>query len=189
MLKQIQLKRHSLTYADRIFSLVSDPKIKEALGLSVETVDDIVDFLQAVMVEETAGKTVSRAIFNEQGKLIGVTSLMSIDHEKKFCTLGTWIGSRYWGKGYNEASKYAILQLAFLELGLEKVFIGTRLANKRSQQAQKKLPYLTWHAEEAYPEVHAAIEGKEKQPCLLNIVYRADFMTHASHFTKASADG
>ncbi|OES46645.1 GNAT family N-acetyltransferase [Domibacillus iocasae] len=174
-MKKLELKPHSLTYADRIFTLTSAPEVKNALGLHVDTVDNTIDFLQAVMQEEMNGKTVSRAIFNEEEELIGITTLMFIDQTKKSCSLGTWIGHEYWGHGYNMASKYAILRIAFEELGLERVFIGSRLANKRSQNAQKKLPFITWHVEADYPDVHAELEEKEKQPCLLNVVYRADF--------------
>ena len=175
-MKNITLKPHSLTYADRIFTLTSAPEVTDALGLQVETVDDTIDFLQAVMAEETSGRTVSRAIFNEQDELIGITTLLFIDQKKQSCTLGTWIGHEYRGQSYNIASKYAILQIAFAELKLERVFIGARLANKRSQHAPKKLPFITWHVEADYPDVHEAIEAKEQQPCLLNVVYRADFL-------------
>lgn len=174
-MKKITLQPHSLTNADRIFTLTSAPEIKEALGLQVNTVHDTIDFLQAVMAEELEGKTVSRAIINEDGELIGITTLMFIDRESASCSLGTWIGHEYWGQGYNTASKYAILQTAFAELDLDRVFIGARLVNKRSQAAQKKLPFITWNVEADYPDVHAALEKKEGQPCLLNVVHRADF--------------
>ncbi|MCP3760992.1 GNAT family N-acetyltransferase [Domibacillus sp. A3M-37] len=187
-MKKIQLKPHSLTYADRIFALTSAPEVKNALGLYVDTVDNTIDFLQAVMQEEMEGKTVSRAIFNEFDDLIGITTLMFIDKEKKSCSLGTWIGHSYWGQGYNIASKYAILQIAFEELHLERVFIGARLVNKRSQHAQKKLPFVTWHVEADYPDVHAALEEKEKQACLLNVVHRADFPLNRSAHTDDISD-
>ncbi|WP_082220189.1 GNAT family N-acetyltransferase [Domibacillus robiginosus] len=174
-MKRIALQPHSLTYADRIFSLTSAPEVKEALGLQVDTVDDTIDFLQAVMAEELDGKTVSRAIINEYGDLIGITTLMFINRESGTCSLGTWIGHEYWGQGYNVSAKYAILQIAFAELGLKRVFIGARLVNKRSQAAQKKLPFITWNVEADFPEMHAALEEKEKQPCLLNVVHRAHF--------------
>ncbi|MCI2252830.1 GNAT family N-acetyltransferase [Domibacillus sp. PGB-M46] len=174
-MKKITLQPHSLTNADRIFTLTSAPEIKESLGLQVNTVHDTIDFLQAVMAEELEGKTVSRAIINEDGKLIGITTLMFIDRENGSCSLGTWIGHEYWGQGYNRASKYAILQTAFAELGLNRVFIGARLVNKRSQAAQKKLPFITCSVEADYPDIHAALEKKEGQPCLLNVVYQADF--------------
>ncbi|OXS77411.1 GNAT family N-acetyltransferase [Domibacillus enclensis] len=175
MLRSVYLKPHSLTYADRIFTLTSAPEIREALDLHVETVDDTIDFLQAVLKEEVDGQTVSRAIFNEEDELIGITTLMFIDRAKKQCSLGTWIGYPYWGKGYNSASKYAILNMAFEELHLERVFVGARLVNERSQQAQKKLPFITWNVASKYPDVHEALEEKEKQPCLLNVVHRSDF--------------
>ena len=174
-MRSITLMPHRLTNADRIFALTSAPEVKDALGLQVDTVDDTIDFLQSVMAEERAGQTVSRAILNEHGELIGITTLMFIDQEKSTCSLGTWLGHSYWGQGYNAAAKHAILQIAFAELNLERVFMGARLVNKRSQHAQRKLPFVTCGVEAAYPDVHAALEKREKQPCLLNVVHRADF--------------
>ncbi len=103
---------------------------------------------------------------------------MFINHDKKSCHVGTWIGHDYWGQGYNEASKLEILRIGFEELGLEWVFAGARKVNIRSQKAQAKLSFIRLGVEEEYPEEHQALETKEKQACVLNVFTRSDFLAY-----------
>jgi RimJ/RimL family protein N-acetyltransferase len=75
-------------------------------------VKDTENYVKKVINEERAGKTVSRVIFDEYSDVIAITTLMFIDQKKKSCHIGTWIGYDYWGKGYNQALKIAILAIA-----------------------------------------------------------------------------
>lgn len=173
---QVTLAPHDMRYAERIFQLVSAPPVKEALGLRDDSVEDTKKFIAWIMEEEKAGKQLSRLILNERQELIGITTLMVINREKKRCHIGTWIGHAYWGQGYNLASKIEILKMAFLELGLEHVFAGARTVNIRSQKAQEKLPFIRLHVESLFPEEHQFLEQKEKQPCVLHAFFREDFL-------------
>jgi len=176
----IQLVKHHLDYCQRIFELSSVPQIKDALGLPGETVEDTKQFVKGVIKEESQGKRIPRVILDDHGNVIGLTDLMFINHDKKSCHIGTWIGHEYWGKGYNEASKIAILQLAFEELGLHYVFAGARKVNIRSQKAQEKLPFIRLHVESEFPEEHRALEKREKQPCILNVFCKEDFINYTT---------
>lgn len=174
----IKLVKHREEYSEEIFRLSSAPLVKEALGLPDGTIGDTKRFIQRVMQEEQAGKTVPRVILTEANKLIGLTDLMFIDYDKKTCHIGTWIGHEYWGQGYNEASKIAILQIAFEELKLDYVFAGARAINIRSQKAQEKLPFIRLDVASEFPEEIKALEKKEKQPCILNVFYKEDFLNY-----------
>lgn len=177
-MKRVKLVQHREEFSEEIYRLSSAPPVKEALGLPDGTVEDTKRFIHRVMVEEAEGKTLPRVILNEENRLVGLTDLMFIDHHKKSCHIGTWIGHGYWGQGYNEASKAAILQLAFEDLGLERVFAGARVVNLRSQKAQEKLPFIRLNVEAEFPEEHEALERKEKQPCILNVFEKAAFMEY-----------
>lgn len=170
--------KHREEYSEEIFRLSSAPPVKEALGLPDGTIEDTKRFIHRVIEEEQAGKTVPRVILNEANKLIGLTDLMFIDYDKKSCHIGTWIGHEYWGQGYNEASKIAILQIAFEELKLDHVFAGARVINIRSQKAQEKLPFIRLDVASEFPEEIKALEKKEKQPCNLNVFYKEDFLNY-----------
>ncbi|MFC3886178.1 GNAT family N-acetyltransferase [Bacillus songklensis] len=174
----VSLVPHQLKYGEYLFQLSADSQVYENLSFRNENEKQVAEFIESITQAEVNGTDVSRVILNEEHVPIGVTTLMGIDPQEKSASLGSWLGVDYWRKGYNEAAKREILRIAFLELGLEKVFIGTRKGNIRSQKAQKKLPYITLHVETQYPSVHQAVEEKEKQPCILNVVYIEDFLDY-----------
>ncbi|MEK4627517.1 MAG: GNAT family N-acetyltransferase [Solibacillus sp.] len=171
----IKLIKHDHQYADDINRLSQAFEVKNALGLPKQSVEDTMRFNQRVLAEEQLGKTVSRLILNENGQLIGVTTLMYIDQIKKSCHVGSWIGHEYWGKGYNLLSKIEILKIAFEVLQLDVVFAGARMTNIRSQKAQEKLPFIRLNVEEEFPKEHEFLETKEKQPCILHAFFKEDF--------------
>lgn len=177
-MKKVKLVPHHLDFCEDIYRMSSAPPVKEALGLPDGTVENTKQFVQKVLQLEQEGRSVPRVILNESGNVVGLTDLMFIDHDKKSCHIGTWIGHEYWGQGYNEASKIEILRVAFEELGLEWVFAGARKVNIRSQKAQAKLPFIRLGVEEEYPEEHRALEKKEKQACVLNVFTRTDFLSY-----------
>lgn len=127
----IKLVAHNLQYAEEINRLSQALPVKDALGLPDQTVEDTKKFIQSILEEEKEGRTVSRLIIDEDGQLVGITTLMFIDQEKKSCHIGSWIGYEYWGLGYNQASKIEILRIAFEKLNLDVVFAGARLVNIR----------------------------------------------------------
>lgn len=174
-MKKVKLVAHEDEFCEEIFRLSSMPAVKDALGLPDGTVEDTLRFSRRVREQERAGKTLPRVILDEHDRLIGLTDLMFIDHAKKSCHIGTWIGKEYWGQGFNEASKVAILKIAFEELGLERVFAGARVVNLRSQKAQEKLPFIRLHVEAEFPNEHEALENKEQQPCVLHVFHKEDF--------------
>ena len=175
-MKRIKLIKHDNQYAHDINRLSQAIEVKEALGLPEQTVNDTKRFNRRMLDEERDGRTVSRLILNEEDKLIGITTLMFIDKEKNSCHIGSWIGHDYWGKGYNLLSKIEILKIAFNELKLDIVFAGARNVNIRSQKAQEKLPFIRLNVEKDFPQEHAFLVTKEKQPCVLHAFYRNDFI-------------
>lgn len=177
-MKVITLKQHDIQYAEEIHRLSQAPEVKNALGLPTQSIEDTKDFIALVIEEERQHKTVSRVIFNENEQLIGITTLMFIDPDKKRCHIGSWIGHKYWGQGYNLLSKIEILKIAFEQLNLNIVFAGARTVNIRSQKAQEKLPFMTLNVEDVFPDEHQLLEERQKQPCILNAVFREIFLKY-----------
>ena len=176
-MKMIKLIPHDLSYASEINRLSQAPEVKNALGLPTQSIEDTENFIINTLIEESEGKTVSRLILNEEGKLIGITSLMFIDYHKNHCHIGSWLGVDFWGQGYNFLSKIEIFKIAFEQLQLDVVFAGARLVNIRSQKAQAKLPFMTINVEEIFPDEHLLLQERERQACMLNVVYREDFLS------------
>ncbi len=180
----VTLVRHDIKYAEAMHALSSMPQVRDALGLPAGKVEDTINFIKRECVDEEAGKTVPRVVLNEEGQLMGVTALMFIDQDKKSCHIGSWLGYEFWGKGYNLEAKIAILDIAFFELGLERVFAGARKVNARSRRAQEKLPFIRLGVENEFPQEHAWLEVKEKQPCVFNVFEREDFVRYRTAVKK-----
>lgn len=184
----VTLVRHDIKYAEAMHALSSMPQVRDALGLPAGKVEDTIHFIKRERIDEEEGKTVPRVILDEEGQVIGVTSLMFIDSHKKSCHIGSWLGYQFWGKGYNLEAKKAILDIAFFELGLLRVFAGARKVNIRSQKAQEKLPFVRLGVEKDYPEEHSWLEVKEKQPCVLNVFEREDYVRYRTSLEKVEGN-
>ncbi|MCF3943678.1 GNAT family N-acetyltransferase [Oceanobacillus alkalisoli] len=177
-MKKIVLAPHDKKYAKTISSLSQAPQVRESLGLNNDqtSIDGTIQFIEFVQENERLGKQYSRVILNENDELIGVITLKEIDNVKKTCHIGTWIGHPYWGKGYNELAKEAILYTAFTELNMEYVFAGAKLTNIRSQKAQEKLPYVKIDVRSEFPDEYKKLEKQVDDLCLLNVIEKATFL-------------
>ncbi|SFA87205.1 MULTISPECIES: GNAT family N-acetyltransferase [unclassified Bacillus (in: firmicutes)] len=174
----VNLVPHSLDFAERIFQLSSDEEVNHHLSFKDDSVEETKWFITHIINEEKEGRAVSRVILDDRLEPIGLTTLMSINHDKRSCHLGSWLGKDYWGKGYNQEAKEQILEIAFEQLGLERVFAGARAENIRSQKAQEKLPYITLNVQDLYPQELETLEKKEKVPCVLHAFFKEDFLKY-----------
>ncbi|HDR7791932.1 TPA: GNAT family N-acetyltransferase [Bacillus luti] len=175
-MQHVTLVPLDLRYTNVIFKLSSDPHVKNALGIKVEKIEDTKAFLLFAIEEEHQKRSLSRMIVNEANEVIGLTTLKQINYEKKQSHIGSWLGYPYWGKGYNEAAKKEIFKIAFLDLQLSYVFAGAKTNNIRSLKAQEKLPYISSHVENKFPDEHAALEKEVRSPCSLHVVSREKFL-------------
>lgn len=175
-MQHVTLVPLDLRYANVIFKLSSDSHIKNALGIKVEKIEDTKAFLLFAIEEERQKRSLSRMIVNEANEVIGLTTLKHINYEKKQSHIGSWLGYPYWGKGYNEAAKKEIFKIAFLDLQLSYVFAGAKTNNIRSLKAQEKLPYISLHVENKFPDEHAALEKEVRSSCSLHVVSREKFL-------------
>lgn len=179
-MKSVTLRKHDRNYTEIMSSLISDPRVQNALGLNWQqvSINGTRDFIDYIQGEERMGKQLSRVIFNEKEEFIGVITLKSIDRAKGTAHVGTWIGGDYWGLGYNELAKEAMFTMAFEELKLNRIFAGAKLTNGRSIAAQRKLPYMTMDVGHLYPEELEKIELETKEKCVLNVVEKVDFQKY-----------
>lgn len=175
---QIYLQPLDINYAEKMSALTSNPAVKNALGMSDHqtSIAGTRDFIRFMQLGERQGVFLSRMVMNEQHELIGVVTLKNIDQELKRCHIGTWLAELYWGLGINFTAKTEMLYEAFMELDLELVFVGARLENIRSQKAQQKLPFISIHVENEFPEEWQTLERLEHTPCMLNVVRKSDFL-------------
>ncbi len=101
-------------------------------------------------------------------QLIGTMGLHNIDYISGTATTGSAIGDKkFWGKGYGTEAKMLLLEFAFNELNLRKVYSDVVAYNKRSLAYANKCGYV----EEARLPKHYYRKGKYWDKVIL-AVYR-----------------
>ena len=86
-----------------------------------------------------AGEALTFAVVPQQGEeLIGAVGL-TIDRRFDSAELGYWIGRPFWGRGYCTEAAAAVLNYAFLELGLHRAHASHLLRNPASGRVMQKL--------------------------------------------------
>lgn len=79
----------------------------------------------------------------DDGRAIGRVDLFEIDRLNGSAALGIEIGEReLWGKGYGTDAVDALLDFAFGELRLERVWLGTAANNPRAQRSYAKSGFV-----------------------------------------------
>lgn len=166
------LKKRDLHECHSLYSLMTDPMVFPYVRYACQTYEEYLFVTKQLIAEEEQNTSISRTILNETGSPIGTIDLYHIVNKTGF--LATWIGSPYFGKGYNQRAKESFLVELFLEHHIETVFIKIREQNIRSRKAIEKLPYVKL-ANEIYSDVYHTINRTEKIYDLYR-VERADFI-------------
>jgi len=88
------------------------------------------------------GQAVPFAITRKRdGSLVGAISLVSIEPGNQ-AELGYWVGLPYWNKGYCTEAGQRVLDYAFGELGLMRVYARHLARNPSSGRVLEKLGFL-----------------------------------------------
>src|SRR5215204_1243040 len=104
------------------------------------TVEDRKNFIRGALEQFAHNKGFVAGIRYE-GCLAGVISYNSIDWENRSTELGYWLGEEYQGKGLVTAACRALVDHAFLELGLNRVIISCATENKKSCAIAERLGF------------------------------------------------
>lgn len=131
-------------FSAELYSLVD--KNRARLRLTLPWVDatrsaaDTMVFVRDSLEGFAAGRSVNAGIWLG-GKLVGVIGL-AIDAESPVAELGYWLGQDYEGKGLVTRASRAMLQHAFLGLGLDRVAIRVAVGNERGHAIALRLGFL-----------------------------------------------
>jgi RimJ/RimL family protein N-acetyltransferase len=104
----------------------------------------------------------------DNGQLLGVMGLHQVDYRSRTATTGAVIGNKeFRGKGYGSEAKMLLLQFAFRELNLRKIYSHVIEYNAQSLAYSKKCGYV----EEARLPKHMFKDGEYRDQIIL-AVYR-----------------
>ncbi|WP_261808126.1 GNAT family N-acetyltransferase [Paenibacillus sp. N3.4] len=133
------LKKRDLHECHSLYNLMMDPAVFPYIRYKCQFYEEYLFITKQLIVEEELETCISRTILNEMGHPIGTIELYDIVNKTGF--LATWIGTPYFGKGYNKRAKESFFTELFLEHNIEIVFLKIRKQNIRSKKAVEKLPY------------------------------------------------
>jgi len=139
---KIRLRPFTREDLPRLKEWKEDEELAAYLGLKLP--GEEVDYYRRC--ERLLGERTSRifAIEDEKGHLIGEVELNQITWRRRQAELHICIGDRkYWGKGYGTEAVRAVLNLAFIEMGLESVYLRVYRHNKRALRCYEKCGFKT----------------------------------------------
>ncbi|RYG34832.1 N-acetyltransferase [bacterium] len=92
-------------------------------------------YVETALWEEDAGMTKPFAV-RVDGQIAGSTRFSAIDRANRKAEIGyTWYHPSHWRTGLNRAVKIQMLDMAFGEMGLNRIYFNVDKRNERSQQA------------------------------------------------------
>ncbi|WP_377891560.1 GNAT family N-acetyltransferase [Alkalihalobacillus sp. R86527] len=168
------IKNRDLSECHVLFDLMVDPAVFPFVRHKADSYEEYLFLTKQTIEAEEQGELISRTILDEWGTPIGTINLFDIQNDAGF--LGTWIGSPYHGKGYNQIAKDAFFKELFFEKQIQTIFLRINKANVRSQKAAEKIPYVAL-ANDKWPNVLQQINSGEKSYHLYEIE-RDNYLLH-----------
>ncbi|WP_347552483.1 GNAT family protein [Pseudalkalibacillus hwajinpoensis] len=168
------IKHRDLSECHVLFDLMVDPAVFPFVRHKASSYEEYLFLTKQLIEAEEQGELISRTILDEWGAPIGTINLFDIEQQTGF--LGTWIGTPYHGKGYNQLAKDAFFSELFFNNHIQTIFMRINKDNVRSQKAAEKIPYIG-RANEKWPEIYEKINSGEKSYHLYEIE-RDNYLLH-----------
>ncbi|MHB1505884.1 MAG: GNAT family N-acetyltransferase [Sulfobacillus sp.] len=131
-------------HAEAIFALTQSSRAHLAPWMPwIHTMTDptaTLEFVRQAMTQESAGNGTQFGIW-WGGQLAGVIGYHPIRWPEREADIGYWLGQAFEGHGLITRSAAAVLDQAFLTLGLDIIGIRTAEANRRSQRVAERLGF------------------------------------------------
>ncbi len=145
--KRLILRPWSEDDAEELYKYASDSEIGPPAGWQPHTsVENSRDIIRNIL---SAPETYAVCL-KENGKPIGSigfhrADLADLDDEYE---LGYWIGKPFWGQGLIPEASIRMLQHAFDDLNMERIWCGYYEGNVKSRRVQEKLGFVYHHTTE-----------------------------------------
>jgi len=159
ILSRMELHGPSLTLryatpddAPVLFALGSDPQVTRFFSRGPYLrLEEPVAYIVGLEDRRERGEQLDLLVVHREDGPIGVVGLAELSRRDRRAVVGTWLGRRWWGSGANREVKALIAQLAFAQLGLERLGAYADVENRRSQAALERLGFARegllrhWH--------------------------------------------
>lgn len=145
--KRLLLRPWRLEDAEDMYELAREPEIGAGCGFNAhKSVDESRDIVRMFMSSRATFAVVQKDL----GRVVGTAGLKlgdecSLGSTEDECDIGYWIGKPFWGNGYAPEAVLALLQLAFEELRLKRVWAGYFDGNEKSKRVLEKCGFGYHH--------------------------------------------
>jgi ribosomal-protein-alanine N-acetyltransferase len=127
--------------AERIFELARDDEVTKWFSWGpYRDLAQAQGWLAGVGDDREAGRDLAFVI-EQDGEIVGVTSLNELSARDRRVMVGTWIGREWWGTGVNGEAKAMMAQLAFEVCGMRRLGAYSNTENGRSTAALERLGF------------------------------------------------
>ena len=139
--KLVRLEPLSQKHFDELISASQDVRIWTYLSHDGLNAQDVPLYLDEALLKKEKGLQYPFTIINSlTNKIIGTTRFWKISEANKKLEIGwTWLHPDYWGGGYNQETKYLLLDFCFEKLNTFKVGLVASEDNLRSRAAIEKI--------------------------------------------------
>lgn len=144
--QRLVLRPLGLDDVDLLWPDISDPAISRQMAWETHTErSQTIDFLKNEVARRAAGKGITWAVFND-GSFCGIFSLIGLVLRHRALTynkaeLAYWLSRKYQGQGIMTEAGRCVLQFAFGELKLHKLFVSHFSDNLASENLIRRLGF------------------------------------------------
>jgi len=139
--ERLLLKPHTLANVNSMQAWENDPDLlyysdNQPEDREPQTVEDITEYLTAIMQESPLSEIIHYAIHKRAGQeLIGYGMIALIDRYHRQCKMGIVIGEKQeWGQGYAQEALQAVIAYCFTHLNMNRIGAEVYDFNQRAIQ-------------------------------------------------------
>jgi RimJ/RimL family protein N-acetyltransferase len=128
---RVELRRVRLTDRASFERIALEPEIWQYFVARISTVDDLDEFLETAVADTLRGTRIVFAVTDRgSGRIVGSTAYGNLAESERRLEIGwSWLAAEARRTGVNRATKLALLDHAFAELGCERVEFKTDVLN------------------------------------------------------------
>lgn len=179
---RLLLRPLELDDVDLIWGDISDPEISRFMAWDAhKDRSQTLEFLQNEITRRETGRGITWAIFKDKS-FCGIFSLIGLVRSHRSLTynkaeLAYWLSRKYQGQGIMTEAGRSVLDFAFGELGLHKLFVSHFSINTASENLIKRLGFRyvgeqraefqkdgVWHDHKLYELLEVEFAKDRQQP-------------------------
>lgn len=137
MTTKVHIEKANLSHAEGIAKQANNPKICLHLRNTWPLPylkEHAIEFINSI--DESKGHYLRVIFFNDE--IVGVIGLHNTNDTKDELEIGFWIGEDFWDKGITTEAIKLMVQFAFEELKLNRIYSFANVGNEASKYAQLK---------------------------------------------------